>query len=240
MVRVANWARRPGLHSAAAWRLPNGITAVAVAAVVMTVIGPAAGAHVTSRKPQVRETQNGMALARSLVLSVPPAEGWRHATSFAQPSAVTCKGFEPNQSMLVETGLAATIFTHAKNEEIVESVRVFETEAQAGRAWKLTNAALRSCERQTVEQAGEHVKRLVPISLQLGTHATAFRIVAWVKRGSRHVPVYNDLVLVRNRAAVALFVFISADRPYPRASEGQLARRAEIHSRPTAAPPLAA
>jgi hypothetical protein len=233
------WARRHHLHSAAAWRSLNGITAVSVAAVVMTVIAPAARAQVTSRDPQVRETETGMALARSLVLS-PPAEGWRHATSFAKPSAVTCQGFEPNQSMLVETGLAATIFTHAKNEEIVESVRVFETEAQAGRAWKLTNAALRSCERQTVEQAGEHVKRLVPISLQLGTHATAFRIVAWVKRGSRHVPVYNDLVLVRNRAAVVLFVFISANRPYPRASEGQLARRTEIQSRPTAVQALPA
>ena len=206
----------------------------------MTVIGPAAAAHVASGNPQVRETQTGMALARSLVLSGPSASGWRHAASFAQPSAITCKGFEPNQSMLVETGLAATIFTHAENEEIVESVRVFETDEQAGRAWKLTDAALRSCERQTLQQAGEHVKRLVPISLRLGTHATAFRVVAWVERGSRHVPVYNDLVLVRNRAAVVLFVIISADRPYPRASEEQLARRAEIHSRPTDAQPLPA
>jgi len=142
--------------------------------------------------------------------------------------------------MLVETGLAATVFTHAQIEEIVESVRVFQTVGQAGRAWKLTDTALHSCERQTLEQAGERVKRLVPISLQLGMHGTAFRIVASVERGSRHVPVYNDLVLVRNRAAVVLFIFISVGRPYPRASEEQLARRAETHFRPTGARPLPA
>ena len=140
--------------------------------------------------------------------------------------------------MLVETGLAATVFMHAENEEIVESVRVFETDRQAGRAWTLTDAALRSCEKQALEQAGERVKRLVPISLQLGTQATAFRIVASVERGSLRVAVYNDLVLVRNGAAVVLFVVISADRPYPRASEEQIGR--EVHSRPTGAQPVPA
>ena len=146
---------------------------------------------------------------------------------------------EPNQSALVETGLAATIFTHAENGEIVDAVRVFETDEQAGRAWQLINTALRSCERQTLERAGERLERLVPIPLRLGTHGTAFRIVASVGRGAGHVAVYNDLVLVRNRAAVVLIVFISADRPYPRASEEQLAGRAEPQSRAAAAAPAA-
>jgi hypothetical protein len=206
----------------------------------MTVTGPAAAGHVADRNPQVRETLTGMADARSLLLSGPPASGWRRAASFAKPNAITCKSFEPNQSALVETGLAATVFTHAENGEIVDAVRVFATDEQAGRAWKLTNAALRSCERQTLERAGEHLRRLVPLSLQLGTHGTAFRIAASVGRGTGHVPVYNDLVLVRNRAAVVLIVFISADRPYPRASEEQLARRAENRSRSAGAHPLTA
>jgi hypothetical protein len=192
----------------------------------MTVSGPAVAGRAANRNPQVRETSTGMANARSLLPSGLPASGWRRSASFAKPDAITCKNFQPNQSTLVETGLAATVFTHAETGEIVDAVRVFETDGQAGRAWQLIDTALRSCERQTLEQAGERLQPLVPISLQLGTHGTAFRIVGSVGRGTDHVRVYNDLVLVRNRAAVVLIVFISADRPYPRAGEKQLAGRA--------------
>lgn len=234
-------------------RVRIGHLALAVAAAAATATG-AAGAPAGSRRllvvaalaaasfaptaaaapgdPQARHTAADSAFARSVLLEAGDVgAGWKAAPASASPNAITCPSVRPNESDLVQTGLAARSFSQGQDRQIAQAVRVFKTNAQANRAWERTvTVGLLVCDEQRIEQSNMHIKVTQQFRLvfpRVAPHTAGFRITAVARSADGKkitARLYVDLLLLGRGKTIATAVFTSAGKPLARPFEEGIAR----------------
>ena len=208
------------------WRLT---AAAALAAAVL------AGAALAG-DPVQQHTAADMARAKAIgfVRSDFPA-GWTAKPSTPATSApATCKGFDPDESDLVETGkVDSPEFTAPDGySQVFSTVGIFKSVAQAKASWsREVGPAMLECFSQQITKsspAGSSVTVLAKGTLgfpKLAPRMAAYRLVVGVapQGASAAVKLYLDLVLLgADRANVATIMF-SLGKPYEAAFERKLA-----------------
>jgi hypothetical protein len=209
------------------------VRTLALAALAAAVLAGAAPAG----DPRQQHTPADMAKAKAIgfMRSDFPA-GWTAKPSTPTTTgSQTCKGFDPDESDLVETGKAdSPEFTAPDGySQVFSTVGVFQTLAQAKASWsREVKPAMLACFSELITKSsppGSTISALAKGTLPFPTVAprlAAYRLVIGVapKGGAGSVRLYLDLVLLgADRANVATIMF-GVGNPYPAAFEQRLAR----------------
>jgi hypothetical protein len=189
-------------------------------------------------QPREQHTAADMALAKKIgfVRADFPA-GWtaKPATPDKSAGTTTCKGFDPNEADLVETGkVDSSIFTAPDTfSQVFSTVGVFKTVAQARSSWGRTaSLAALECFSQLITAnapAGSTISALSKGKLafpKVSERIAAYRLVIGVapEGAKASVKLYLDRILLgAGRANVSTIMF-SLGQPYPAAFEQKLAK----------------
>jgi len=149
------------------------------------------------------------------------------------PSVVTCTKLKPDESSLVETGIAGATFNDPPWRAVTGTVRVFATSSQASTAWLRTdNLTFVACDEEYLKHLSQRVVKVARLQFPRVTRdVAAYRIVAAMSQApslgqSSNVvlPVYYDFVLISSGRTQELVVFSAIARPFSRAFEVRTAR----------------
>lgn len=194
----------------------------------------ATGAAAANGDPRARHTAAGEAAAEHvLIRSADLGKGWKASAPPGRPSATVCKGLRPNLSDLVEAGYAqAPTFTLGQLATVTQSVRVFASNRDAGKAWERTDSlGLVLCLEQQLQSA-TFAKALVRPAGQyrldfgrLAPRVDGFRVVAAVvPKDEKPFRVYADVLLLGRGATLTTVTFLGFLQPLDSAVEQRLAR----------------
>jgi hypothetical protein len=207
---------------------------LAVAALAGAV---AATALAGPRDPKRQLTPADNARARAIAVRAAdlPGAGWRGMkTPTTDDSPLTCAGFQPDLSDLVQTGRADGLdLQRADGLFVTSTVSVFRTRAMATASFRRVSApGLIGCLRQVFSEAlgsqpGLTVKRLVrrPSPLpKVAPLTRAYRLEVTIAAAGQTIRSVMDVVLLgRDRANAALLV-VGVGKAFPSAALVSLGR----------------
>jgi hypothetical protein len=169
--------------------------------------------------PQRQFTAADQAKARTIALRASdlPGSGWKGTRSSGGGGGLTCAGFRPDQSDLVETGRAESLDFERANIAFASSVTgIFRTKAMADAAFaRVTGAGLVKCMRSVfteslgstpgVRVVGSREQRS-PVP-RVAPRSRAYRLgVTLEAAGQRVQAVLDTIVLGSGRANTAVLV----------------------------------
>jgi hypothetical protein len=210
---------------------------VVLLAVVAGAALSASAALAEPTDPQKRFTPADQKLARGIVVTQAdlPGTGWKgsRSPSSSDPS-LSCAGFEPDLSDLVETGRAEGLdLERADGLYVTSTTGIFMTPAMAKAAFtRVAGPGLAGCLRSIFteslgSQPGLEVKQVTrrPSPVPRVTPLTrGYRLEVMIAAAGQTVKSVLDVVLLgRDRANVALLA-VGIGKPFPTASLGALAR----------------
>jgi hypothetical protein len=180
-------------------------------------------------------TRADTALARSaLLVRADVGHDWSSQPAPTKIPPLTCSGFKPSLSGVVETGAAASpTFGQTSSGPFVSSVTyVYKTAAQAAEVWHraITPKLLRCVAASLVGGSGQGVKFTVNGKHMLSLPALAsgtrgYRVIGAASSTDQQIGVYLDvIVLVRGRMLAAIS-YSNFSLPASRSLELRLARK---------------
>jgi hypothetical protein len=198
-------------------------------ALVLVAAGLTTGvAFAAAGDPVQRHTPADMQKARAALLRVADlGPGWK---AVAVNDDSDCRAFRPDESDLVETGMAERVFL-AGGSRVGSSAEVFRTEAHALASWRRTvkadalRCALEGLRNSLPRGARATTVRLGRLAFpQLAPRTTAFRLVVRLT-GIPNGPVllYTDAVLLGRGRTIAALLTGNPREPVPAKAEGVLA-----------------
>lgn len=201
------------------------VVAVVLAAMLAGTAGGAVATHPTAA---------GKALARGTLLRRSDlGRGWKSTPAPMTVAGLTCPGFSPPLSGVVQTGSAISPTFEAGSTGPFASQTAYEyaSASEEGTVWReVARPHLLTCVAASlVHSTGGgvhfkvHSKRLVALP-SLPVHAMGYRVVGTASVPNQTVNVYLDVVLLGGGTAVTELSFSSFLRPPERAFELRLAR----------------
>jgi hypothetical protein len=201
---------------------------VAIAVVAaLACAGAAAGG-----KPRQKHTAADMAKARSIVLrKADLGAGWKASPASTSGGTPRCKGFDPDQSDLVETGTADSPDLEKGVRYVSSSAGIFATAAQAQASWnRIVRPGLLECLGSIFAKGasrGGVVTKVVATGTlsfpRLAPRTAAFRIAFSATSQGSVLPGAIDLVLLGKGRVDTVMISVSFGTP-PLADEKRLAR----------------
>ena len=215
------------------------LPAVLLAAAVLA--GPAAGAA-----PSAQHTATGTTAAKASLLTLSDlGKGWQAGTTGTPGLHLSCKGWTPSGSGIVETGAAGSPSFAATQVGpfLSQTTSVYASPKQASTYWdRAVQPGLVACVVQTVaalEARGIHVdvvsKGALPVT-KASNLTAGYRVVATLTSpGKTPRKLYFDVVLVGRGNTLSELSMTSFVAPVPAKVEAALARVvASRIGRPTA------
>lgn len=201
---------------------------------VLVLAGALAGTALAAPgDPQKKHTAAGMGLAKAALLRKADfGAGWTATPSTpSKSSGLSCTGFRPDQSDLVEIGTAdSPDFAKGPTAFVSQNVGVYKTAAQGAASWsRIVKPGLLGCLASLLEQGSSKgttitVTRRGTLAFpKLADRTAAFRLVANVTSQGTTLPVYSDLVLLAHGQINSAMFFISVGAPMQAAVEQRLA-----------------
>jgi hypothetical protein len=179
----------------------------------------AATALAANGEPQKRLTRAGQAYARSLVVQAGDiGPGWKGKPSKNTGGNLRCKGFNPDESDLVETGEASgPDFTRGLGDLVSSSASVYRSANEAQTSWsRVVKPGLLDCLSNLLRQQATPDVKIRVLSSQAvsfpraAPRQAAFRLIVefTVREGARSVtlkPALDVILLGRGQADVAVY-----------------------------------
>jgi hypothetical protein len=201
----------------------------------LVVVAPAAALTAAGHDPQKRLNPRDQATARALLLT--QADLGSDWSSKPPPASrgdgLSCRGFDPDLSDLVETGEARSpVFARAITSTIFSSAAVYADARTAAAAWKrVMRPALVRCLTSLLVEGGStsglDIKTLSSGPLRfphVAPRTAAFRIAVEVKALGVALQITIDLVALGSGRSEAVLFLISAQQPFSGTLERRLAR----------------
>ena len=190
------------------------------------VAAPAAVAATNPREERERLTGAGNTLARQTVLRASDlGGGWQPQRLGPMDGAsARCPGYDPDFSRFTIVGKARSAFTNGAGGQIISSVEVFETAAQAAGDFGLgARPAVARCLghmlQREIRAAGVDARvassRMVAAP-RVGDRAAAFRLVTTMRLEARSLRLYSDVIVFQRGRSIAALNFTGALRPLER------------------------
>jgi hypothetical protein len=195
------------------------LTVVFACAVALVGSGVALAAH---GDPQKRHTKADMARAKSVVLR--PADlgaGWKATPSTSANGAnVRCKKFDPDESDLVETGVASSPDFSSNLEYVSSYASLFKTSAQAQTGWnRIVKPGLLTC-LQTVLEQGSTSTATISVTgkstyafPKVAARTAAFRLSFSATNGAATLKGAVDIVLLGHGRIDAALLYVAFGAP---------------------------
>jgi len=201
----------------------------ALALCALLTVGAALAAN---GEPQKRHTPRDMAKAQSVVLRLGDlGAGWTASPSTGGSGGTPrCKGFQPNESDLVETGTADSPDLHKSFRFVSSAAGVFKTVAQAQASWdRVVRPGLLTCLGSVFDQGVSSGKVSTTILgkeklifPRLAPRTAAYRITFSTASQGLTLKGALDLILLGGGRIDALMISVSFGAP-PVADERRLA-----------------
>ena len=205
--------------------------------VLAALLGAVLAGAALAGDPVQRHTAPDMARAKAIGFqrSDFPA-GWTAKPSTPVTTASeTCKGFDPDESDLVETGKVNSSQFIAPDgySQVFSTVGIFQTVAQAKASWsREVKPAMLACFSELVTKSsppGSTIYELTRGTLpfpKVAPRLAAYRLVIGVapKGAAASVKLYLDLVLLGAARANVATIMFGVAQPYPATFEQKLAR----------------
>jgi hypothetical protein len=208
------------------------LAGVKVALVAALALVLAAGA--TAAGPSVKVTSAGTADAKASLLTLTDlGKGWTGKATAASAPILSCTGYTPSFTGVVETGVASspTFAASTSGPFLVEQTSVFASAGQASKVWqRAVRPGLLGCAAQTLgtlAAKGIHVTIVARQPLQLAKptpHTAAYRVVGKLKTTKQTLTAYLDVVYVSRGASLTAITFSSFVKPVPTAVEVAIAK----------------
>ena len=176
-----------------------------LAAVALLALIATGAALAAKGDPRKHHTAADQAKAKSIVVRLSDlGAGWTGKKSPNSGGHLHCKGFEPDESALVETGKANSLDFSKGLQFVSSNAALYATAAQAQTAWNLVvQPGLLTCLKALFEQGGSSggatttVKSQGPLAFpKLAARTAAYRIVFQTKSGSQTLSGDLDVVLL--------------------------------------------
>jgi len=200
----------------------------------LVVVAPAAALPTARHDPQKRLNARDQAKARSLLLrQADLGSGW---TSTAAPATrggnLSCAGFDPDLSDLVETGDAQSrVFAHGIGTTVFSTATVYADARTAEASWqRVIRPALVRCLSTLLEGSspgGVEIKTLSSGRLafaHVAPRSAAFRIAVEVKAFGVATRIYVDLFALGSGRLESGVFLVSIRQPLTPSFERRLAR----------------
>jgi hypothetical protein len=186
--------------------------------------------------PQRRFTAADQAKAHAIALKVSdlPGTGWKGDRSSGGGGGLTCTGFRPDQSDLVETGRSESLEFERASSFASSVTGIFRTKAMANESFgRVTAPGLVKCMRSVFTDAvgstpgvevveSRELRSPVP---KVADRSRAYRLgVTLAAAGQRLQAVLDVIVLGSGRANSAVLV-VALGKPFSAASLATLGRR---------------
>lgn len=193
------------------------LAAVVVLALVVTGVAFAA-----KHDPQKHHTAADMSRARSIVLRTGDLPGWKSAPSNpGNGGNLSCKGFDPDESDLTETGKADSPDFSKNLSFISSSVALYLTAAQAQASWdRVVKPGLLTCLKSLFEQgasSGTATTKVLGEGVlafpKLAPRTAAFRIAFQTKSSSLTLKGDVDVVLLGRGKIDVVMLFVAFGAP---------------------------
>jgi hypothetical protein len=195
------------------------------------LLGPGTAAAASKSTLTAADTS----LARAAVLlGADVGHGWSSQPAPNKVPPLTCTGFQPILSGVVETGAAASrTFSQTSSDLSVSSVAyVYKTAAQAAEVWhRVVTRRLLTCVADSLVSGSGHgvkftVDRKQMLSLpSIGGGTRGYRVVGTASSTDQQLGVYLDAIVLERGRMLAVVSYADALVPAPRSLELRLARR---------------
>ncbi len=164
------------------------------------------------------------------------ARSWTSSPAGKTTPTLTCAGFAPSVSGVVETGSAASpAFRGGSSGPFAsEVVYVYATEAQARAYWRrvVVGRSVRSCLSNVVEQGSTTEVKFTVVKLaalplpSLGARRAAYRLTATAATTAQTITAYVDMLLIGDGNGIAALSLSSFSQPVSEQLERALGRAA--------------
>jgi hypothetical protein len=181
--------------------------------------------------PQKRHTPVDMAKARAIVLRASDLTGAWRSEAPGPDEPVRCKGFQIDEHDLVETGDADSRVFRRETLVVFSSASLYGTTAMAASSWKrAVRPGLSGCLAELAERdlsdPGITVRTKSAVRLafpRLAPATVRYRIVFTLTGSAGALPLYSDIVYMRNARVIAGVFALSFLSPFPSAELKRLA-----------------
>ena len=181
--------------------------------------------------PQKQHTPADMAKARGIVLKTADLKGKWKSQPPGPDEALRCKDFKIDEHDLVETGDAdSRVFTRETNV-VYSSASLYRTTAMAATSWRrAVRPGLPRCLGELAARALEDpgitakVRSAAALAFPRVSPSTVrYRLAFTLTGSSGSLPLYGDIVYMRNGRVIAGLFTLSFASPYPAADLTRLA-----------------